>query len=374
MADSLPTPITREDRYLACLCGTYSGDLPAPITREERYLALLCSAYSSDLPNPITRADRYLACLCGVYDGDLPNPITRKDCYLATLCGTYDGDLPSPITREDYYLSQLAADGGVLYEDKTAIGVTVEVTDAAAQPLNSLTLYGWSTQDGTPTPDNPVDIVSAADSGEVAVTVADGDGNSQTLILAATNGLPGIPVSSNGNYTDENGQMWVADEIALNRDGSGTYVQRIATYTTNSATSASVIGNTRQTDSDYFGIQLSIGNIQNIENMAMLCDKLVYVGIGKSITGNQFTYVLTNGIVVYGLAKNLVEEETADAVKAYIVENPLTFNYLAKNATKTTLTADEIAAFLALKTYSGTTIITNDADAYMEVGYKAKKE
>lgn len=41
MSDSIPTPITREDRYLAYLCGTYSGDLPAPITREEKYLALL---------------------------------------------------------------------------------------------------------------------------------------------------------------------------------------------------------------------------------------------------------------------------------------------------------------------------------------------
>ncbi|MFQ8777220.1 MAG: hypothetical protein ACLR78_07145 [Roseburia sp.] len=26
------------------------------------------------------------------------------------------------------------------------------------------------------------------------------------------NGLPGIPVSSGGNYTDERGQQWVADE------------------------------------------------------------------------------------------------------------------------------------------------------------------
>ena len=36
-------------------------------------------------------------------------------------------------------------------------------------PLLGLNLYGKSTQDGTPTPENPVDIVSVGDSGSVAV-------------------------------------------------------------------------------------------------------------------------------------------------------------------------------------------------------------
>ena len=36
--------------------------------------------------------------------------------------------------------------------------------------------------------------------------------------------LPGISVSSGGNYTDENGQQWVTDEVDL---AKGVYIKRI---------------------------------------------------------------------------------------------------------------------------------------------------
>ena len=47
-----------------------------------------------------------------------------------------------------------------------------------------------------------------------------------TLTIPTPNGLPGIPVSSGGNYTDEQGQQWICDEVDLER---GVYVQRIYT-------------------------------------------------------------------------------------------------------------------------------------------------
>ncbi len=46
----------------------------------------------------------------------------------------------------------------------------------------------------------------------------------QTLIVSTPDGLPGIPVSSGGNYTDENGQQWVTDEVDL---AKGVYIKRI---------------------------------------------------------------------------------------------------------------------------------------------------
>lgn len=46
----------------------------------------------------------------------------------------------------------------------------------------------------------------------------------QLLTLPTPNGLPGIPVTSGGNYTDSTGQQWVCDEIDLER---GVMVQRI---------------------------------------------------------------------------------------------------------------------------------------------------
>lgn len=46
----------------------------------------------------------------------------------------------------------------------------------------------------------------------------------QSLTLATPNGLPGVSVSKDGNYTDADGQQWVCDEIDLER---GKYVQRV---------------------------------------------------------------------------------------------------------------------------------------------------
>jgi hypothetical protein len=46
----------------------------------------------------------------------------------------------------------------------------------------------------------------------------------QLLTIPTPNGLPGIPVTSGGNYTDENGQQWICDEVNLER---GVYVQRV---------------------------------------------------------------------------------------------------------------------------------------------------
>lgn len=46
----------------------------------------------------------------------------------------------------------------------------------------------------------------------------------QLLVLQTPNGLPGIPVTSGGNYTDSTGQQWVCDEIDLER---GVKVQRM---------------------------------------------------------------------------------------------------------------------------------------------------
>ena len=46
----------------------------------------------------------------------------------------------------------------------------------------------------------------------------------QLLTLPTPDGLPGIPVTSGGNYTDQSGQQWVCDEVDLER---GVKVQRV---------------------------------------------------------------------------------------------------------------------------------------------------
>lgn len=50
----------------------------------------------------------------------------------------------------------------------------------------------------------------------------------QTLIIPTSGGLPGIRVSSGGNYTDADGQQWVCNEVDFKK---GVYVQRIGKRT-----------------------------------------------------------------------------------------------------------------------------------------------
>lgn len=54
---------------------------------------------------------------------------------------------------------------------KTASGNPITLTDSAEnKPLN-MKLYGWSKQDGEPSPENPVEIESAGDDGKIGVSV-----------------------------------------------------------------------------------------------------------------------------------------------------------------------------------------------------------
>ena len=51
-----------------------------------------------------------------------------------------------------------------------------------------------------------------------------------TATITTPNGLAGIPVGSDGNYTDSNGQQRICDEIVKYADGSGERIQRIKEF------------------------------------------------------------------------------------------------------------------------------------------------
>ncbi len=77
----------------------------------------------------------------------------------------------------------------------------------------------------SPSPDYPQEIQSAGDDGNLSVIVKNPDNEQmQSVSFSTPNGLPGIPVTSGGNYTDENGQQWICDEVDF---GRGVYVQRV---------------------------------------------------------------------------------------------------------------------------------------------------
>lgn len=68
---------------------------------------------------------------------------------------------------------------------------------------------------GKPSPsvEYPQEITSCGENGTINLEIAGDNAEPQTLTIITPNGLPGIKVNSGGNYTDENGQQWICDEI-----------------------------------------------------------------------------------------------------------------------------------------------------------------
>lgn len=231
----------------------------------------------------------------------------------------------------------------------TETGNPVSVSDAFSAPLCGLTVYGKSTQDGTPSPDNPAPIVSAGDGGSVAVTLSDGNGKTQTLTLPTPNGLPGIPVTSGGNYTDQSGQQWVCDEVDLE---SGVKVQRV------NAVDLSTCAITSTTE---FAVtkRLSIRLLMHGRDYKTeaLCNKLQFiVSFNKDIP--HFYVDKTNVQAFIPIdAKN---PEEGEYIVLYALATPI----------ETPLTPAELAAYKALTTYSPDTVVQASDGAGLKLDYQ----
>lgn len=126
--------------------------------------------------------------------------------------------------KATFTLDSPATIGMKVYEYLTNI-----YPSSVAYPMinSGSTALPWEPYTGgqpSPSPDYPQEIVTAGSDGMIDITVSDGADQSQQLAIRTPNGLPGIPVDYGGNYTDEDGQQWVCDEVDFER---GVYVQRI---------------------------------------------------------------------------------------------------------------------------------------------------
>lgn len=228
-------------------------------------------------------------------------------------------------------------------------GNPIDVDDAFAAPLCGLTVYGRSTQDGTPTPDAPVPIVSAGDSGTIAVTLSDGNGKMQTLTLPTPTGLPGIPVTSGGNYTDQNGQQWVCDEVDLER---GVKVQRVNAVDLSTCV---ITGTTNLTATKRLSIRLPLKGKDY--QLKALCNRLPYLGSFTSDTIHF--YVDTNNAQVF-IPIGAKNPEEGEYILFYVLATPI----------ETPLTPAEIAAYKALTTYAPDTVVQASDGAGIKLDYQ----
>lgn len=246
---------------------------------------------------------------------------------------------------------------------KTVVGKFITLTDSAAKPLKGLRVFGKTVQNSTPTPEAPVALDSVGDDGDITVKVgtSEADKNPQTLSISTPNGLPGIPVTSGGNYTDENGQQWVCDEVDF---GSGEYVQRIKTKVFNGTESFYRVG-TKQ-----FSHQISDCIVSDYKIDDALCSHLDY--LASSYDSHKNGFVIRNATLILRLID--LTEDTVASGKAFIAEQyengtPVTLQYILAEENHIPLSAEQLTAYAALHTNLPNTIIYNDAGADMEVKY-----
>lgn len=232
-------------------------------------------------------------------------------------------------------------------------GASITATDSFAAPFVGLRVCGKSTQDGTPLPTAPVPIVSAGDGGTVVVTVSDGANESQTLTLQTPNALPGIPVTSGGNYTDENGQQWVCDEVDLAR---GVRVQRITKIKVTSSLNWQTSG---QKVDRYFAwfAGTSATNV--------LCTHFSTT-VGSEAVGGA----IANQNNLIGFAYAQKGTSTLDEFKAFLDAKDVYVWTSLATPVETALSAAEISAYKALTTYAPTTVISVTDGAGAETKYQ----
>lgn len=361
-------------------------------------------------------------------------------------------------------MGYIGLDSGRLYRmrrgpkliEAVASGTTIIINDATeGRPFRGLRVFGKSTQDGTPSVENPVPIVNAGEGGSITVEVTgrnllkpnshntyyefplkantvmtlmtngkpsqggnikfsatDGStvwfsidagqtrvcrsiGNKdvkgfydqlnvgggleymfavgdiktytpyvepQSLTLATPNGLPGVPVSKDGNYTDADGQQWVCDEIDLER---GKYVQRVAKMHPR----IPIVFNTREEngrcrvfDTKIWGVKWADAKITALSTIAK------WSSWGS---GEDGTFALNSDGIYYKDSAKTLEE-----VNAMFAKLGTDFEVCGALAApiESDLTPEEIAAYKALRTYGPTTVVSNDAGAEMEVTYVADRK
>lgn len=274
---------------------------------------------------------------------------------------THEGEAADAKATGDA-ISAVKARQNVLVGSET--GNPVAVDDAFAAPLCGLTVYGKSTQGGTPTPDAPVPIVSAGDGGTIAVTLSDGHGKTQTLTLPTPTGLPGIPVASGGNYTDQSGQQWVCDEVDLERRMK---VQRIKVK----ELSPDDVWKYRKLESGNNNFQERIlgGDIAK-SGLPCFCNILRY-------TGNMWNDIPQNLPKIYANDQEITvsfppssEYSSLETFKQLLTDVKSVIYYALATPIETPLTPAEIAAYKALTAYAPDTVVQVSDGAGIKLEYQ----
>lgn len=190
----------------------------------------------------------------------------------------------------------------------------------------------------------------------------------QTLTLQTPNGLPGVPVSKDGNYTDADGQQWVCDEVDL---GRGKYVQRIETRILDGTEA----WKHRITNSGNNNFQILINDRPSSAIHRSFCNYLPYKNFIWDDNIVNLPKIYSYDLEITASFPLESEFKSVEIWNSWLKEKgDFKFQYVLATPIERDLTPEEIAAYKALRTYGPTTVVSNDAGAEMEVTYVADRK
>lgn len=261
----------------------------------------------------------------------------------------------------------------------TASGELITLTDSADFALQGLKIYGKSTQDGVPTPENPIPIVSVGEDGSVTLTISDTAEQKQIFPIPTPSGLPGIPVKSGGNYTDSTGQQWICDSIERNADGGWEVVKRCKKFKLKpeDKIGSTHLYNTVTFDAGYWPFRVSkwIGQIRK-SSMALsnlfLCNQSAWGSKSEVAYTVETTMDFNLSFTRLGVNQDTPVAETINKLKEWISNNDLYFIAQLVTPATTPITDPELIVKLnALHTYYGITNLFCTDNAGQRIQYLA---
>ncbi len=199
----------------------------------------------------------------------------------------------------------------------------------------------------------------------------------QLLTLPTPNGLPGIPVTSGGNYTDQSGQQWVCDEVDLER---GVKVQRIASFVINAKNANNIFVTneyTRVTVATNARLKISQKTNRDTRvERCVFCEALPWSANTWASTVNCIGFVENNSVdftignSYLGLNEASTDDERKTALVKYFTDNPCRVVCRIATPIETPLTPAEIAAYKAPTAYGPDTVVQAGEGAGVKLGYQ----
>lgn len=177
----------------------------------------------------------------------------------------------------------------------------------------------------------------------------------QTISINTPTGLPAIPVDTDGNYTDVNGQQWIADYVDLKL---GKLYKKVTRLNLKDVDTMYIAHGFHSNGNGYLSI-----DVKNM-NKKYLPISNRYKSSGWTME-NGYMYIPKDNIVV------IVDDRFTDKQTAIkLVQNTYVI-YALTSQIETDLTPEEIQAYKNLVTYAGTTIVENNYNTWMKATYKS---